>query len=216
MSWETHEVCGHVVEYDDSTHTYIADGIEVPSVTQLLKRRFGGKYDGIPKAVLENAARLGTLLHETIEAAEKADDFSAFVPPAEVEDEFRSYRFLKKQYGFTCMGNEILLLIPYKGEIIAAGRMDMLVSSREGKTGVADIKRTSVLDENYLSYQLTLYALGLKYRTGTEAEFGRCIWLRKTERKYKAIPFCFDLVEELLEEVYRENHSETGSCAEAL
>lgn len=215
MNWETHEVAGHVVEYDDSTHSYIVDGIEVPSVTQLLKRRFGGKYDGIPKAVLENAARLGTMIHEAIEEAEKGDT-DTYEPPEEVKDEYRSYRFLKKQYGFTCIGNEILVLIPHKGEIIAAGRMDMLVSSREGKTGVADIKRTSVLDENYLSYQLTLYALGLKHRTGTEAEFGRCIWLRKTERKYKAIPFCFDLVEELLEEVWHENHSETGSCAEAL
>ena len=215
MTWETHEVAGHVVEYDDSTHSYIVDGIEVPSVTQLLKRRFGGKYDGIPKAVLENAARLGTMIHEAIEEAEKGDT-DTYEPPEEVKDEYRSYRFLKKQYGFTCIGNEILVLIPHKGEIIAAGRMDMLVSSREGKTGVADIKRTSVLDENYLSYQLTLYALGLKHRTGTEAEFGRCIWLRKTERKYKAIPFCFDLVEELLEEVWHENHSETGSCAEAL
>ena len=215
MNWETHEVAGHVVEYDDSTHSYIVDGIEVPSVTQLLKRRFGGKYDGIPKAVLENAARLGTMIHEAIEEAEKGDT-DTYEPPEEVKDEYRSYRFLKKQYGFTCIGNEILVLIPHKGEIIAAGRMDMLVSSREGKTGVADIKRTSVLDENYLSYQLTLYALGLKHITGTEAEFGRCIWLRKTERKYKAIPFCFDLVEELLEEVWHENHSETGSCAEAL
>ena len=203
MSWEKHEVAGHVVEYDDDTHSYIVDGIEVPSVTQLIHRRFPKKYENIPKSILERAAEKGTLLHETIEAAEKGDA-SSFVPPAECEQEFRNYLFLKRQYGFTCMGNEILLVIPYKGKIVAAGRMDMLVSSRDGETGVADIKRTSVLDANYLSYQLTLYAIGLKYRTGVEPVFGRCIWLREEKRKYKAIPFCYDLTNALLAEAYEE------------
>lgn len=208
MSWEEHVVKGYIVEYDDETHSYVVDGIDVPSVTQLMRRRFGGMYNGIPCSVLNEAARKGTLLHETIEAAEKAEDISTFSPPAEVEDEYRSYLFLKRQYEFTCIGNEILLLIPYEGEIIAAGRMDMLLLDREGKTGIADIKRTSKLDEAYLSYQLTIYGMGLEYCYNIKPEFYRCIWLRETKRKYKAIKPCHDLAMELLKEVYDESQRE--------
>lgn len=208
MSWEEHRLKGHIAEYDDGSHSYIVDGVEVPSVTTLLKKRFAGKYSGIPRRVLNEAARKGTLLHETIEAAEKAADIAAFVPPAEAEKEFRNYLFLKKQYGFTCAGNEILLLIPYGGKIVSAGRMDMLLFDREGRLGIADIKRTAVLDEAYLSYQLTLYGMGLKYCYDIEPVFGRCIHLREDARKFKEIPFCPGLAEDLLKEAYDEAYGE--------
>lgn len=208
MSWESWTIRGHVLEYDDESHCYICDGLIVPSVTQILKRRFGGKYDGVPGHILREAARKGTLLHNAIEALEisirKGED--APEHSAEIADEMRSYDFLKRHYGFTVEGNEMPLLIPYKGKIVAAGRMDMLLVDKDGRIGIADIKRTAKLDESYLSYQLTLYARGMEYCHNTTPEFYRCIWLRGTERKYKEIRGCDKLVDDLLSEVAQDGN----------
>lgn len=198
----------HVVEYDDSEHMYIVDGIIVPSVTQILKLEFGGKYDFVPKAVLSEAARRGTLLHSTIEAYEKLlrtqepeEVEKCFEVESEVNQEFRSWKFLKRQYGFDVIDNEIPLIIPFEGEIVAAGRMDLLLKKDE-QYGVADIKRTSVLDRNYLSYQLTIYGMGLEYCYDIIPEFWRCVWLREDKRKYERIKPCTDLAKDLLRRSY--------------
>lgn len=210
-SWQSWEIAGHTLEYDDDSHLYICDGVIVPSVTQLLKRRFGNKYNGIPKYILENAARLGTMLHETIEEAELSGNAEAFeisVERQEIKDEFNGYLSLKKQWKFQSEKNELPLVIPYKGQIIAAGRMDLLLSNRDGALGVADIKRTAKLDENYLAYQLTLYGRGVKYCYNVDPKFYACIWLRKKERLYKLLRPNDMAVDRLLDEVWNEDQSE--------
>lgn len=210
-NWQTWEIAGHTLEYDDDSHLYICDGVIVPSVTQLLKRRFGRKYEGVPKYILNNAARLGTMLHESIEQAELTGNAEGYILPSEcseIRDEFKGYLSMKKQYGFVVEKNELPLIIPYKGEIIAAGRMDLLLSDRDGRLGVADIKRTAKLDEQYLAYQLTLYGRGVKYCYGIDSEFFACVWLRKTERSYRMIRPRDELIDALLEEVWCETQSE--------
>lgn len=45
MSWVyrmmTNYIAGHTLEYYDEDHVYICDGIVVPSITQILKVKFG-------------------------------------------------------------------------------------------------------------------------------------------------------------------------------
>jgi len=53
--------------FDEATHTYRVDGRIVPSVTQILKRVYPDVYAGIPPAVLERKAMLGTAVHKAIE-----------------------------------------------------------------------------------------------------------------------------------------------------
>ena len=38
----TKEIAGHTLEYIDDSHTYLVDGVIVPSITQILKLKFGG------------------------------------------------------------------------------------------------------------------------------------------------------------------------------
>lgn len=210
MSWETWEIKDHVLEYNDENHLYICDGMIVPSVTQLMSRRFGRKYDGVPRYVLNNAARLGNMIHHAIEKAEalkNAEDYILSPDEGEIADEFRSYLAMKKRWKFTVEGNEMPLLIPYKGEIIAAGRMDLLLMNKDGKLGVADIKRTAKLDESYLRYQTTLYGMGVKYCYNIDPQFYACVWLRKKESAYRILRPDERLVNLLLEEVWNENQS---------
>lgn len=212
MKWESWEIKGHVLEYNDDLHQYVCDGIIVPSITQILHHKFPLKYDGIPKYILDNAARIGTMLHNTIEEAEKTGDALHYTVPAERKEivpEFVNYLLMKRQYGFQCLENEVPIILPYNGDIIAAGRLDMVHQNRNGALGLADIKRTSKLDDTYLAYQLTLYSIGYQYSYDKTVEELRCIWLREAEKKYKEIPFIYDEVEELLGGIAYGTYGET-------
>ena len=193
----TWEIRGHIVEYDDDCHEYIVDGLPVPSVTQVIKRRFPQKYDGITQKTLDNAARIGTLLHLTIEMLEKYKEIPNI--PEEVRKEVLNYRGLKKYYGFEAVEMEKPIIIPYNGEIVCAGRFDMLARMNM-ETGLIDIKRTAQLDKEYLAYQLTLYALGYKYSYDGDIAFLRCLHLKDDKYHFAEIPFIYAEVDELLKE----------------
>ena len=173
-------------------HIYLVDGVIVPSVTQILSVRFGHKYDGIDRATLRAAAQAGTAVHEAIE------NYCVNSEESELP-ELRGFKFLKRSYGFEVFGNEVPVILDVDGEPFAAGRLDLLL--REGdKIGIGDIKRTSALDKDYLSYQLTLYAMAFEQSYGVKIEFLRGLHLREDVRKYVKIPFCVELAEDLLKE----------------
>ena len=191
---ETWEIKGHTLEYLDDIHQYLADGVCVPSITQILKIKFGGKYDGISKSTLNNASRLGTAVHEAIERMCK-EGVEAELP------EVRNFKFLQKQYGFKVLDNEVPVILFLKDEPIGAGRLDMVIDMN-GETGLADIKRTSTLDKEYLAYQLNLYRIAYKQSYGIEAKFLEGIHLREGVRKFIDIPInvqkAWELVDEFL------------------
>ena len=193
---EQWEINGGVLEYIDETHTYLYDGIVLPSITQLLKVKFGGKYDGIPKATLQRAAELGTAVHKAIEDYE-IEGIETDLP------ELRSWKFLKKAHGFHCLDNEVPVVLFDDGEAVAAGRLD-LVLNENGRIGLGDIKRTSTLDKKYLAYQLNLYKVAYTQCYDTQITFLRGVHLRNEVRKYIDIPINKDLVDEILTEYMKE------------
>ena len=190
---ETWEIKGHVVEYIDESHTYLVDGIILPSITQILKVKFGNKYQGISKEVLDNAATKGTRVHEAIEKWYKY----------KVEDigckELKNMKFLQKQYKFEVIDNEVPIILFKDNKPIACGRLDLVLEEND-KLGLGDIKRTSTLDKEYLAYQLNLYRIGYKQSYGIETKFLRGVHLRDDVRKYINIPINEDLAMQLVEE----------------
>ena len=181
---------GGVLEYIDDTHTYLFDGVVVPSVTQLLQSKFGGKYNGIPKRVLERAAERGTALHKAIE------DYEYQGIETDLE-ELRNYQRLKKEHGFEVMGNEIPVVLFRDGEAVAAGRCDLFLAC-QGVFGLGDIKRTYRLDRNYLTYQLNIYRIAFMQSYGITIDFLRGIHLREQVSKYVEIPVNESLVNEII------------------
>lgn len=188
-SWE---ISGETLEYYDDTHTYLVDGIIVPSITQILKLKFGGKYNGIPKSVLQKAADAGTAVHKAIE------DYCVAGIESDLK-EVRNFKFLKSRYCFDVLENEVPVILHKEGEPVAAGRLD-LVLQMDGKIGGADIKRTSTLDKEYLGYQLNLYRIAYKQCYGVEWQFLKGVHLREDVRKFVDIPINEDLPMKLLEE----------------
>lgn len=197
---ETFEINGGVLEYIDETHTYIYDGVVLPSITQLLKVKFGNKYNGIPKETLDRASAQGTAVHKAIEDYEQQNIESNIV-------ELRNYKFLKRAYKFDCIKNEVPVVLFENGEAVACGRLDLVLIEDE-KIGLGDIKRTSTLDKNYLAYQLNLYRIAYQQCYGTDIAFLRGLHLREDTRKYVEIPINENLVNEILELYEKEKNDE--------
>jgi hypothetical protein len=194
---EKWEIAGGVLEYFDDTHTYIFDGIILPSITQILKKEFGNKYNNVSEAVLKRASEKGTQVHQAIENYEKhkIDDTTC--------QELRNYKFLKKQLNFECIDNEVPIVLFLNGTPVSAGRIDLIL--KEGnEIGIGDIKRTSEFDKNYVAFQTNLYRIGYQQTYGVKISFLRGLHLREKKRKYHELPIdeesTLNLVKKYLED----------------
>lgn len=196
---ESIEIKGGVLEYIDETHSYIYEGVVLPSITQLLKVKFGNKYDFVPKATLERAADQGSAVHKAIEEFEK-QGLESELP------ELRNYKFLKKAYKFECVDNEVPVVLFKDDEPIACGRLDLVLTEGD-QIGLGDIKRTSALDKNYLAYQLNLYRIAYQQCYGAEISFLRGVHLRNDVRKYVTLPINESLVTEVINQYFKENEN---------
>ena len=166
---------GHYLEYIEDGHIYLCDGIQIPSITQILKVRFGNKYRNVNKQVLKQAAEKGVEVHEAIENYCRTGTESSL-------PELRNFIFLQRKFGFEVEANELPVIL-FDGEPIAAGRLDLLIREN-GVLGVADIKRTASLDKDYLFYQLNLYRIAVSQSYDKEPQILRAIWLRDDIRRY--------------------------------
>lgn len=186
----------HELEYIDDSHTYLVDGIIVPSITQMIGARFKHKYDGVKTETLREAARKGTEVHEAVER------YAILGEDSELP-EVRGFKFLQKNYGFKVIEAEKQVIlcddIP-----IAAGRFDLTLEL-DGEIGGADIKRTSVLDREYLALQLNLYRIAYMQTYGKEWKFLRGIHLRENTRKFVEIPINEELTKQFIKEWRKTN-----------
>lgn len=190
--YERWKLGNQILEYYDNTHTYLLDGVELPSITQILKIRFGNKYDRVDRETLKRAAERGTAVHEAIEKYCTQGIESDLI-------EVRNFKFLQRLYDFTVIENEVPVILFRDGKPIAAGRLDMVIRIGD-KLGGADIKRTSTLDKEYIAYQLNLYRIAYRQTYGKEWEFLRAIHLRENVRKFVKIPINEDIAWKLVDE----------------
>ena len=193
---ETFSIKGGTLEYFDDTHTYLYDGLMLPSVTQILGVKYRNDYASVPPAVLDNASKRGTAVHKAIENFNVSgyDDGSESV---------RNFKFLQKQYGFEVLDSELPLVLFKDDMPIACGRLDMTMLM-DGETGIADIKTVSSLNKEKIAYQLNLYRIGLMQSYGVDAKFLKIIHLRDGIRKVIDSPvnegMAWELIERFLEE----------------
>lgn len=191
-SWN---INGYTLEYDDESHTYIVDGVIVPSVTQILAVKFGNKYAEIDAATLQRAAERGTAIHEAIETYCKTGIESAI-------REVHNFRFLQKHYGFNVLENETPIIIIDKSIPKAAGRLDLVLDIK-GETALADIKTTATLDKEYLAYQLNLYRIGYmqSYCIDISKLYG--VHLKDDKRKLVNIPINANIAWDIIDQYER-------------
>lgn len=195
---ETFSIKGGTLEYFDETHTYLYEGLMLPSVSKILGTKYKNEYASVPPAVLNNAAQRGTAVHKAIENYNNSgyDDGSEAV---------RNFKFLQKQYGFEVLDSELPLVLFKDDMPIACGRLDMTMLI-DGQTGIADIKTVSTLNKEKIAYQLNLYRIGLMQSYGVDAKFLKIIHIRDGIRKFIDSPvnekMTWELIEKFLEKEY--------------
>ena len=183
---DTWQIKGHTLEYIDEIHQYLVDGMCVPSITQILKIKFGRKYEGISKEVLTKASEKGTKVHEAIETLCKT---------GEIENlkEVKNFMLLQKNYKFEVLENEVPIILFKDNVPVAGGRLDLVLKIGDD-IGLGDIKRTATLDKDYLAYQLNLYRLAYQQCYDTEIKFLKGLHLREDTRKFIDIPIKEEII----------------------
>lgn len=196
---ETWLLNNYTLEYDDETHTYLVDGVIVPSITQILGVKFGNKYAGVNRSTLERAAERGTAIHKAIETYCKTTELNTEYK------EVRNFRFLKNKYGFDVLENERPIILYRFCKPIAAGRLDLVIDDNLSGRAIADIKTTAVLDKEYLAYQLNLYRIGYIQTYGYDVKGLYGIHLKDDKRKFVNIPINEALAWDIVDEYERVN-----------
>lgn len=170
------------IMFDELNHTYTnGEGKQLSGVTALLKRQlFADKYDGISEKVLEQAAERGNLIHRQVEMYET---FGGNIDT--LSDEARTYVTLKDANKFETIATELLVS---DFENVASG-IDV-VWEKNGHVFLCDIKTTSKLDMEYLSWQLSIYKyLLLRNNPDVEIRGLYACWLpREQYGKPKLVP----------------------------
>lgn len=132
------------VIFNEVDHTYNYLGSYLSGVTSLLHRTlFADKYRGIDSSVLAKAAAYGHNIHEQIELVDTLGVESN--TPA-----VQAYLEMKESLGLKTLANEYLV----SDESYIASSIDIIFDDLT----LADIKTTSKLDMEYLSWQLSMYA----------------------------------------------------------
>lgn len=186
------EINGEILEYFDDGHIYLVNGMQVPSITQILEAVFPTKYAGVLPTTLEKAAERGTMIHAAVQKYAETG-----LNEQNLED-VRNFRFLMKQYDATPIRTEMpVILYDENYNPAAAGRLDLLLKEGD-KLGIGDIKTTYSLDTNYLGYQLNMYRVAFEQCYDMKISFLRGIHLREKKRVYKNIPLNDSVVWEAL------------------
>jgi hypothetical protein len=147
---ERPELIKSAVVFDELAHTYNYMGQDLSGVTSLLHRTlFANKYNGISQEVLNKAAEYGHNIHEQIELVDSLG----------VESDHPSlidYVRIKKENGLVTLANEYLI----SDDSYIASSIDIVfeVADNVVYVDICDVKTTSKLDMEYLSWQLSIYA----------------------------------------------------------
>lgn len=185
---------GHELEFIPETHQYIVDGILVPCVSNILAYKFND-YSGVSREVLNRASEKGTELHKAIEDYEQQGIEKDL-------KEFRNYLFLKKQFKFENVSNEVPVLYERGGRVLYVGTLDQIIMLN-GKLGINDFKRVSAPNKEKIAYQLNLYKMAYEQSYGKQIELLAFTHLREDVRKFHELPInekaTMDLLNEYIE-----------------
>lgn len=134
------------VSFEGITHTYLLDNeVFLMGVTSLMKKHsLAPNYADVPEEVLRKAAERGSKVHKDIE------DYCNGKLGVVITPELRA--FIK--CGIKWIANEYLV----SDNKLVASSIDIVADAGNGKVNLIDIKTTSVLHTEPLSWQLSIYA----------------------------------------------------------
>ena len=167
------------VSFDAEAHRYFLNGNELSGITGILhKHIFPDQYKDIPQFVLDRAAERGTMVHESIELLD------AGFEPAESTPEIENYKRIKADNGLKTIANEYIVT---DGEHFASG-IDLVFTNGGKNIILADIKTTSVLNKEYVAWQLSIYAYFFKLQNpDLKVSKLYALWLRGDKSEFAEV-----------------------------
>ena len=134
-----------MLEFNEEKHEYTLDGKKLISVTQLMqKHNLAPSYAGVSTDVLNAKAERGTLIHQEIEDYIKKKEIG-FTPELSKFMDFIKKNEYRVEASEKRVNNDIV-----------AGTIDLIMNCY-GSPIIADIKTTSKLHDEAVSWQLSIY-----------------------------------------------------------
>lgn len=156
------------VVFNEEDHTYFLGDKQLQGITGMIGQQlFPDKYKEVPEFVLKRAAEKGSRIHAQCQFVDMTG-----LTPESVEAE--NYLREREAAGFGVVANEYTV----SDNEYFASNIDC-VWEKGGRVSIADIKTTYKLDNEYLSWQLSIYAFLFELQNPllkVEQLFG--IWLR--------------------------------------
>lgn len=134
------------VLFNEEQHTYMLNGQSLSGVTSIIHQYiFPDMYAGVSQTILDKAAERGSRIHKNIELLQ-----SGVITPSDVEE---IKPFVEATKNLCFLESEYLV----SDNQSVASCIDLVGEDNNG-IALYDIKTTSVLNTEYLQWQLSIYA----------------------------------------------------------
>ena len=136
------------VIFNQEAHTYTLNGVQLQGITGMIERQlFPKKYENVPQFILDRAAERGSFVHEVCELV---DDLGV----SHASLEAKNYQKLKEENNLLYEVSEYLV----SDNEHFASCIDKVYRESEIEFSLGDIKTTYKLDNEYVRWQLSIYA----------------------------------------------------------
>ena len=137
------------VVFNEEQHTYWLGEKQLSGITSIIKKYiFPDMYSGVSEKILKKAAERGTRAHFATEL------WTMGILSEEDEKELRPMIDAIKAEGLNVVENEYLV----SDNAWVASSIDLVMEDEEQNVILGDLKTTSVLNMEYLQWQLSIYA----------------------------------------------------------
>lgn len=154
------------VKYDPIDHTYTnAQGLELSGITGIIKQFICPNiYADVPAEVLENARIRGTKLHSLLELYANGTFANVTEEDADIIENFNAMALALEDY--TCLASEYVV----SNNELTASPIDLLALDYVGNLVIIDLKTTSTLNVDFVTWQLNFYRYFLEIQTGLKTD----------------------------------------------
>lgn len=168
------------VKYDPITHTYAnAQGLELSGITGIIKQFICSNiYADVPTEVLESARVRGTKLHGLLELYANGTFADVTEEDAEIIENFNAMALALEDY--TCIASEYVV----SNNELTASPIDLLALDFNGNLSIIDLKTTSALNVDFVTWQLNFYRYFLELQTGLIADKMQALHVSKGHARW--------------------------------
>jgi hypothetical protein len=165
------------ISLDKDSHTYTdSQGNLLPSCSEIIRNYLGDKFQGVNQEVLKKAQEFGNIIHQQVE-----DYLVNGIPFTEKHKQLKEFMKLKRKFGIRADYCETTILGTTEFGIFGA-TIDLL----DNKSHILyDIKTNYMLDIEYVTIQLSIYAFVLR-QFGFQVKEGKVIYLPSNKSPNKA------------------------------